>query len=70
MAINPALFDSQPISENTDVTIELLTVRPDPGAYMATAVKPNRLVGYYDSFTDSVELYISDNSGHRYMKIV
>ena len=63
MAINPALFDSQPIGDNYDVSIELLTARPTPGEYMTNPVQPNRLVGYYDALEDVVELYMSDATG-------
>ena len=69
MAVNPSQIGTQPISSNYDVTIELLTARPDVGVYNATADTPNKLVGYYDAIQDRVELYIVDTTGYRYLRI-
>ena len=69
MAINPSNLAAQPINTNYDVTIQMLPQRPAAGAFNATADVPHKLVGYYDGFTDSVELYIVDASGHRYLRI-
>lgn len=70
MPINPSQLSAQPIEQNQDVAIEILTDRPTSGAYLTTPVTPNKLVGYYDSLTDYVELYVVDNTGYRYLKIV
>ena len=69
MAINPSQLGAQPITSNYDITIELLTTRPNAGVYNATTDTPNKLVGYYDGIRDHVELYIVDNTGHRYLRI-
>ena len=69
MAINPSQLGAQDVSTNFDVTIELLTSRPDAGAYMTTPDIPNRLVGYYDAINDRVELYIVDGTGYRFLRI-
>ena len=70
MAINNAQFSAQPIEQNQDVAIELMVTRPDTAAYLTTPETPNKLVGYYDAFADQVELYVLDNTGRRYLKIV
>ena len=70
MGINNAQFSAQPIEQNQDVAIELLQARPDVSAVLTTPVTPNKLVGYYDAFTDTVELYVVNNTGYRYLKIV
>lgn len=70
MAINPPQLGAQPITSNYDVTIEFLQTRPVVGAYQATPDTPNKLVGYYDAVQNQVELYIVDNTGHRYLRIV
>lgn len=70
MAINPSQLGTQPVEQNYDVAIEMLLSRPSVGTYQPTPDVPNRLVGYYDSQTDRVELYIVDNSGYRYLKVV
>lgn len=69
MAINPSQLGATPTDANYDVTIELLTTRPDSRAYLTTPVTPNKLVGYYDAVQDQVELYIVDNTGYRYLRI-
>jgi len=69
MAINPSQLGATPTDSNYDITIELLTTRPNAGAYLTTAVTPNKLVGYYDAIQDQVELYIVDNTGYRYLRI-
>lgn len=68
MAINPSQFTAQPITQNYDATIKLLAQRPVAGAYNDTADTPNILVGYYDGLSDTVELYVVDSSGHRYLR--
>ena len=70
MAINPSQLSAQPIEQNNDIAIEMLTVRPTVGVQQPTSDTPNKLVGYYDGLTDQVELYVVDNSGYRYLKIV
>ena len=69
MAINPSQLGATPITNNQDVTIEMLQARPSAGAYQSTPDTPNKLVGYYDNFADHVELYIVDNTGYRYLRI-
>ena len=69
MAINPSQLAAQPIYTNYDVTIQMLSQRPKVGAYNTTADTPNKLVGYYDGFSDSVELYIVDATGYRYLRV-
>lgn len=69
MAINRVSFTSESVKTNTDVTIELLVTRPVEGEYLVTAVAPNRMVGYYNNAINKVELFISDPTGHRYIKV-
>ena len=69
MAINPSQLAAQAITSNYDVTIQILTQRPSPGAYNTTADTPHKLVGFYDGYTDTVELYVVDATGHRYLRV-
>lgn len=69
MPINRSSISAQPIKENTDVAIQMTATRPDTGAFFSSPVAPNILSGYYDSFTDQVELYIIDPSGNRYVRV-
>jgi hypothetical protein len=69
MAINPPQIGSSSIKTNYDFSIEILTQRPYPGV----AFTPNRpvgqVVGYYDPSSDSVELYIVNQSGNKFLRI-
>lgn len=69
MAINRSSISAQPIRENADVAIEMKATRPDTSVFFASPVAPNILSGYYDAFTDQVELYIIDPTGNRYVRI-
>lgn len=68
MAINRVSFSAQSIEDNTEITLELLASPPDTTAYLETPVAANRLYGYYNSL-GFVELYITDTTGRRYIKV-
>lgn len=68
MAIQPSYISSQPISENTDTTISLLTFRPTGETIIDPPLDPGLLVGYYNGSLDSVELFIVSGDGTRYIK--
>lgn len=69
MAINRTSISSQDIRDNHDVAIRLVFDRPDTSAYLETPLVPNTLVGYFDTFTDTVYLYMVDPTGRRYVSI-
>jgi hypothetical protein len=69
MAINRSFVGTQDISTVTNDTIELVGTRPDTSTLLSTPDTPNRLVGYYDSALQGVELYVIDQSGLRWMRI-
>ena len=69
MAINRNSFTAQSLTENSDITLELLQVRPDVNAYYETAFAPNKMVGYFNNLVGGVELYITDATGRRYIRI-
>ena len=69
MAINKSSISSQSIKENTDITIAMLIDRPDPNLYLSSPVMPNTMVGWYNQNTDAVELWITDRTGYRYIKV-
>lgn len=70
MGISRVSFTSQSIKANTDITIEMLESKPDTRAYLDTPVVPNVLCGFFNDATDSVELYITDSTGRRYIKVL
>ena len=70
MGINRTSFSAQDITQNYNVAIKMVSTKPDTTEYMDTAVEPNVMVGFYNDTTNSVELYVADASGHRYIKVV
>lgn len=69
MAINRPVITATPISQNTQITIEMLLARPELGTNLDVAVSPNTLYGWYNATVDKVELYISDINGLRWLRI-
>jgi len=69
MAINRTSFAAQSIHENIDLTISMLPTLPDTTKYLDTPVTPNIMVGYYNAITDTVQLYVTDQTGRRYIKV-
>lgn len=55
-------------SQDTSTAIEILNTPPS-GAALLPAVNPGRIVGYYNSVTDSIQLYVADGNGLRYVPV-
>ena len=70
MAINRTQISAQSIKENTEITVNLLLTPPDPNVYLDTPVEPNMLVGFYNDMTDTVQLYVTDTTGRRYIPVI
>ena len=69
MAINRTSITAQPLLENTDITLEILQVRPNENEYLEPAITPNKMFGYFNSLAQGVELWISDSLGRRYIRV-
>ena len=70
MAINPSSLSARGISENTDSTVEFLSVRPPaPDQAIETALPAGKLYAYYESVTDSISLYVVSSSGLRFLPV-
>ena len=70
MAINPASFSSQPIYENTDVTLEVIKGQaPLPEQLLDPPQLPGKLFAYYNGANDTVRLYIVNGSGLRLLPL-
>ena len=69
MAINQSNLAAQDITQNYAVAIKMLASKPDTNEYFETPIAPNILYGYYNDAYDYVELYITDTSGRRYVKV-
>jgi len=68
MAINRVSLTAQSI-QDTDLSIKMLGELPDTTKYLDTPVPPNIMVGYYNAITDTVQLYVTDQTGRRYIKV-
>lgn len=70
MTINrSSLSTANILEDNFDFAIEIVTTRPPVGTYSDTATIPNKLLGYYDPTNEVVELYVTDNTGRRYLRV-
>ena len=69
MGINRSSFSAQSIAQNTDVSIELLVSKPDTTVILDTPVNPSTMYGYYNDAADIVELYFTDATGTRFLKV-
>jgi len=70
MGINRSSFSGQSITENTEITIEMLLTPPDPFVYLDTPVKPSTLYGFYNDALDLVQLYVTDSLGRRFIPVI
>jgi hypothetical protein len=69
MAINPAGFQSTKIEDAEHVCVRMLESAPETLTTLSQAVAPNELVGFYNSTTGYVELYVSSDDGTFYYKL-
>jgi hypothetical protein len=69
MGISRTSFSAQSITENTDISIEMLSIKPDTTKILSTAVRPSTMFGYYNDAADVVELYLSDSTGKRFIRV-
>ena len=69
MAINRSSISAKSIREDTDLTIVLLQAPPNTQQYLDVPVAPNVLVGFYNDVTDVVQLYVTDATGRRYIRV-
>ena len=69
MTIQRSFVGTQAISQNTEITIELLQSPPNTAEYLNVPVSPHTLVGFYNDVLDAVELYVTDGTGRRYIKV-
>jgi hypothetical protein len=68
MAIEQNYVTAIQHSQDTSTAIEVVSVAPDLTTLSAN-VNPGRLLGYYNSSTDSVQLYVADANGLRWVPV-
>ena len=69
MAINPASISTVDYSQSYAGQITILRGEPDPVATISPPLLPLQLVGYWDSVTDTVKLYVADETGERLVRV-
>lgn len=68
MAINKPEITAVEHSSLTDTAIEITTTQPTD-TILSTAVNPGKLLGYYSAALDTVQLYVSDRNGLRWLPV-
>jgi len=69
MAINPSQLGAAPIESVTDFAIQITYTKPDTSLILSPAAVPNVLIGYFNTATNRVELYVTSPSGLQYVKV-
>jgi len=68
MAIESNYITAVQHSEDTSTAIEIVSTPPNLTTLSAN-VDPGRLLGYYNSSTDSIQLYVADGNGLRWIPV-
>ena len=72
MAINRSSISSQPITQNYDIAINMSAIPVDQSSseiYLDPPVAPNILHGFYNAATGTVQLFVTDPQGRRFIPI-
>ena len=69
MAINPPGFQATRIEDAESVCVRMLSSAPTPLQTLDKAVDPNEIVGFFNTNTGYVELYVSNSNGTFYYKL-
>lgn len=68
MALDRTTISAIPHSQDTSTAIDVVIERPST-ALFSEAIDPGRLLGYYNTTTGQIELYISDHNGLRWLPV-
>ena len=69
MGINPAAFSSTSISEAGRAIIQILPAPPNTQFINDPPATPGMMVGYYNSTSEKVELYIASRGGSYWIRV-
>lgn len=70
MAINPSSVTTVSVQDQIPFAIELVSTQPVDNEVFSPTRLPGTLVGWYNGATDSVQLYIVNRAGNRFLKIL
>ena len=68
MTINRSFISTEPASSAL-TRIEIVTQRPSTEGIIDPPETPLRIVGYYSQQLDAVELFVTDRSGLRWIRV-
>jgi len=68
MAISSGSIGSKPLSQASVITIELVDIRPSETVQNNPPLPSGRMVGYYNTQTGRVELYITSTGGNFWVR--
>jgi hypothetical protein len=68
MAIETNYISAIPHSQDTSTAIEIFDTPPLSQA-SSVGLIPNKLIGYYNSQNDRIQLYVADQNGLRYIPV-
>ena len=69
MGINNPMFSSRSVTEEPTAIIKVVYVRPPVKQKLDPVEEGNKLVGYYDSTSGTVELFITSAGGDYYLRV-
>lgn len=69
MPINPSAVATQSVTEQLSFAIEILNTQPIHNAIISPTRTPGSIAGWYNGVTNSVELYIVNRAGNRFLKV-
>lgn len=69
MAISPGFIAAQPVGQNYEVFIEFLPEPPPSDLSLSTPRAAGRLIGFYDTTYEIVQLYIVTAGGNKLARV-
>lgn len=71
MPINPSAIATQSVADqDTPAVIEMLTTQPNSSITFSPPRPPGQICGFYNGSIDGVELWVVNNSGTRFLRVV
>ena len=67
--ISESGFQGAPVSSVRDTVIEIVPYRPSVYATLETPVVPGQIVGYFNTRTGFVELFVGSATGERWIEV-
>ena len=69
MGITNPMFASRTVEDNPTAIIQVVYTRPPVKQRLNPLEEPNKLVGYYDPTSGTVELFVTSPGGDYYLRV-